>query len=288
MVKKKRHTIVDDGYKVYCGTGKMSEESFNRQKYSWGQTENSQKNIRILFGDESSFKDIVSYGIVGVNNSNAKLIEQEINRVFEGKRLHCNEIFNNLGREKSEWRNFTDEQIWVMVNSILQILNRYQAVFSVGVVHYDTYPKKISGGIYVNKDVTQAHMYGFACQGALSGLERIKFINPHIQTYFFPDEQKTIQKFWFDMRIGIQRFFTHKYVQTLKKESGENPILLDIADLFTYITSHSLTKKEHNKRNKFRELYRICNPVRIDQFWCDNENKLSLEEFYQQISEQWF
>lgn len=90
------------------------------------------------FGDESTYGDVIAYGVVAVHAHNRLEAEQflsELKRHYSvdpQAEFHCRIVFSGHQRQKSPWKNLSVNQIFDFAQELLSGFVRLPMVFSVG------------------------------------------------------------------------------------------------------------------------------------------------------------
>lgn len=233
-----------------------------------------QKIFAEVYGDESTFGNAVVYALVIVTLS----IKEEAERaladakmnygVSEFAKLHCSELFHKRQRKKTEWSNLSDAQVFSFAEHLATSLAHVGVAFRVGFLDRRKAPKKILGqGPFKETPIQEKQPVWFAYTAAMGeldkwpGFDRIKF-------WHHPDRTRMD---WFGNRPQAQQTFEmysnlSGKVRKVKPEpvQGEGPVLLQVADFAAYIASHALSKEYTEKIQKFRSLYKIIDPIKMN------------------------
>ncbi|MBI4631479.1 MAG: hypothetical protein HY740_07170 [Chloroflexi bacterium] len=235
-----------------------------------------------LFGDESSKQNIVLYGILVLNENDVHQAAKDFAHIISlagmpvGTRFHSKNIFNEIARANTPWQNLSAATVWGIAKDLIVSLKSHRTMFCIGVVDRSSYPTTLPSGKGRLIQITPEHLYVMAHQAALHTIDNCGLVNPQVKLKLWIDPQKSVMDFWGVGRAKIERLLRYKDIKP-ETISGEKPLLLDAADLFTYVAGHALSKTESPNKHSCEELYKLCDPIRGDAGWIPPDR----EESYQ-------
>lgn len=198
-----------------------------------------------LYGDESSFGNAITYGLVIVDDKRLDEVEValgEVKEMFGGKpsnRIHCRELFNKHARNKTEWSHLNETEVIELLTVTGNYLRTAGATFNLGHVDRAKLPPHLeipmAGAAPVKILAEPKQLAAFAYTIALAGLENHKF---HL--WIDPDHTKIE---WGPGRRQASRFpVTYEGLSiTPEPSDGDKPMLLDVADVLAYSAAHFLS-----------------------------------------------
>jgi hypothetical protein len=235
----------------------------------------------VLFGDESTAKDIVTYGIVAtqgeIHHGQAQAAWNQVIRTAgcpDGTRVHAREIFSGHARAKSPWHHLTETLVEKFAVDLMAALKAVGAGFFLGAVFKDTYPSEgVPSGLNANGQqtfvpLTDEVAYGFGFAAAVAGLNTG---NPP------PMPRGTKYKLYID-RMEARRPLWGPWgnvaVRRLMEGTGmvptrydEKPLLIDAADLFAYSSARAVSDGEARNKAVCERVFQICAPSITRFFW---------------------
>lgn len=225
-----------------------------------------------VFGDESCADNMVLYGLLLLNENDVEGAENDFVHIIKsagvpiGSRFHAKEVFNGIARSKSVWSHLSDKEIWAIAKKLLISLKSHRAMFNIGIVDRESYPKKMPSGTGQEILVSPEHLYSLAFQAAFITFDEHGLINPQTSIRLWIDPQKSRIALWGGGKIQVQTLYKYKHIAPEKIEETK-PILLDAADLFTYVAGRAVSNQPSTNKQICKELFELCNPNRSDTKW---------------------
>jgi hypothetical protein len=229
----------------------------------------------VLFGDESTASDIVTYGLVCFDRpSHANSATFAFQRAISDagapadSRVHSRELFSGEARKKTPWRHLTENETWQLGEKLIEGLRDHYARFFLGVVYKDTFPKQIPNGPGRTVQIKNEHCYAFGFISAAAALShgiRLQ-TGEKIRGLVFVDPQAAKATFW-----GLG----HVQIQQLMNSTGLTPVpgapndhlLLDAADLFAYSAARALSEAPARNKAMCERILAITRPGICRHFW---------------------
>ncbi|WP_204138797.1 hypothetical protein [Halomicronema sp. CCY15110] len=246
------------------------------------------------FGDESSFKEVVVYGLLVLHKHDWRAAE---NLLTELKKehglspsdiLHCRVLFNDHARAKSAWREWSNEEVFIFLKILLRELRTCRPMYCVCAVNRNEYPTEFSDSADFSGCVMETkQLAGILFQGvAMPLFERLGVDN--VRVWVDPDRTKIP---WFGKRVQAHRNYQSKDPKTQKTLIPESfpdnakPALLEVADLIAYTAAHVLSSSPHSNKRRFEELYRVCKPELRVLTWDPEDRGLlsTIDEHHRRI-----
>jgi len=243
------------------------------------------------FGDESSYGDVIGYGLVVIHAHNLLAAEQLLSglkrryAVDPQAEFHCRIVFNGHQKRKSPWKNLSESQVLDFAEELILGLGRLPAAFVVGAVHRNEYPAELPAvGKVPASEMGTKQVAGMACWSALMTL-RQNFGPDEIKFLSDPDRVKVP---FFGRRIQAHTNYKLAFGEASQHilpepfDEKDKPALLQAADLFAYTATHALTDKAARNKGRFERWYKISGPA--TGFWgVSDESVYSLQDPVQEI-----
>jgi len=234
----------------------------------------------VMFGDESSYKELSTYGLVLFHEKDLDNAEKAIRELLnlrsgtEGARLHCRELFDGRAREKSVWKDLNEDGVFKLLQDVLKVLNDFGATYFLGIADRSTWPESLQGK---NEPfiVSKEHMYLLAFEAAVKPLEARGFLKKEVNLRVFLDPQKNKIELAGGGRTMVETIFKGR----LKAEdiTQSKPLLLDIADVFAYIGSHAFKEQNDPHHKIFGGMLAFCAPAAGFARWVPQNSKRGFE-----------
>ena len=230
-----------------------------------------------LFGDESNYKEIIVYGLVIVPINKITLIENIIDKtkkqygVNSLENIHCRELFHYHARDKTGWKHLNKEDIFDFSSTLLEAIYKLGIRFSIGIADLSDNPSKVelledksSKTAKIEKKLLCNQAY-FAALSALEYKGNFK----HIRKIWLDPDNTKIDILGHRNKINNIRGITFLNLdknleidlqpETIKNQDKKT-ILLQVADLFSYISAHAISRN-HRDKIKFLNIYNKCKPL---------------------------
>jgi hypothetical protein len=219
------------------------------------------------FGDESSFSEVVTYGVLVLHSHDRKGAEDELARAkyrhglpLETE-LHCREMFNEVARAKSIWTGWTEERLLGFLEEFLYALRKYRPMFLVSAVNRTEYPSSFPEGAgFAECEMEPKQLAAILFQGVCVLLfKRLGATN--VRLWVDPDRTKIP---WFGRRVQAHRNYrstdpaSKMFLEPQSLSEDDKPTLLEVADVFAYVAAHALSSTDHRLKRRYEELYYIC------------------------------
>ncbi len=240
-----------------------------------------------IYGDESTGPgdppDIVLYGLLMFKSVDVAGVTKEIISIVKASgvqdfpsretRLHCRQLFSPQQRIKTSWICLSDENIWELLEKILRSMLNYRPFFSLGVVDYAQYIEAAtaSGGL---ASIQKETVYPLAFQAALAQMGEWSWLGDDFTRKLWVDRQRTPVSLTGSAKVKVERLLTHEKVvlQTVDNDD-DKPLLMDIADLLTYIAGRALSSKTSLTSERCKKLHPII-PTNICRAYWDQSRFL--------------
>jgi hypothetical protein len=239
----------------------------------------------VLFGDESTAKGIVTYGIVAtqgeIHHGQAKAAWNHVIRTAgraDGTRVHAREIFSGHARAKSPWHHLTETQVDEFVVDLMAALKAVGVGFFLGAVFKDTYPPEgVPSGIDANGQqtfvpITDQVAYGFGFAAAVAGLNTG---NPPpmprgMKYSLYIDRMEARGPLWGPWgNVAVRRLI--EGTGMVPTPYDEKPLLIDAADLFAYASARAVSSGGARNKAACEQIFQICAPSITRFFWCPGD-----------------
>lgn len=224
----------------------------------------------VLFGDESTALDMVTYGVVGFDSaSRANAATFAFQRAIRGAgaahdgRVHCKELFSGEARKRTSWAHLTERQTWDLVVVLIETLRDHSAQFYLGVVYKDTFPAEIPSGPTQSVRLVNEHGYAFGFLAAAGAFVHVGARRGYTRNVFLINEQMGKARFWGMGHIQIRRMME----ATGLRPQPNNHLLLDGADIFAYAAARALSEGPARNKDICEQILGICRPV-VGHYWC--------------------
>ena len=142
------------------------------------------------------------------------------------------------------------------------LLKEHEAIFSVGAVHRDEYPSYLPAlGMIPSSEMHTKQLTALVFQGAM--LPIIEWLGA-TNIVLWVDYDKTKVP-WFGKVMRMDRHYraiipgSDQFIEP--QNLGMTLPLLEAADLFAYICSHSLSPEHYRQQERFDAIYRCCRPI---------------------------
>ena len=222
------------------------------------------------FGDESEFGNVIAYGLVIVEVTNLPRVE----RFFSGLKqrygidpqaeFHCRIVFSGDLRSKSPWKDLSPAQVLDFAEELLSGLVGMQTWFIVGAAHRSEQPEEVPAvGNWAAIEMGTDLLHGIACMGALTALNQ-HYDQHQVEFRADPNRKKIPlagRRIQAHSLYQLNNSDTNQHISPEPIDPNDKPALLQVADLFAYTATHSLTEKKHRNKERFEHFYKLCNPV---------------------------
>lgn len=242
-----------------------------------------------IFGDESTAEAVVTYGLVVFANAHHERDTQyawsNVLKKFGGtgrSKIHARTLFSGHARQKTEWSHLSESDAENLTLCLIKAVTELGAFFSVGVVHLKTWPDEgyLCGldeqGSQLYAQMKPPLAYGYGFMAAAFGLQSDKGVMQKGQDYeLFIDPIKETVKLFHDWNaMKVLKLVESTGLKPSKFE--QKPILLDLADLFTYAAGRALS--DGNERNKqvCSDIFNMTKCIQTN-FFFNPENTLNPE-----------
>lgn len=234
------------------------------------------------FGDESSFKEIVVYGVVVLHDFHMNPFQRFLVNlklaygVPSWAKLHCREVFNGDAKKKTGWKRLSETQVFQFSADVLTGLVASGASFFVGAVDKNEYPSELTTSVSSSKTTMgNKQLTALVFQGALLPLSEV-FQSQKIRLY--ADSDKTLVSFFgrkgrADKNYKFANPLTGTMFHPEINEGRGKHQLMEVADLFAYVAAHALSGESARNKDRFRALYQICKPT-LSTLVYDPEEKI--------------
>lgn len=221
------------------------------------------------FGDESSYGDVVAYGIVAAHTHNRHTAERFLAGlkrrygVDPGEEFHFAELYHQDTRKKTGWKQLSIDRIFDFAEELVSGLKGVPVVFTVGAAHRNEQPIEFpEAGHFPAFKMGTKELTAIMCQAALTPLNQFY---DQSQIKFWTDPDKT------PISFGYGKVQAHRMHYLNNSDAGqridaeppneEATPLLQVADLFAYTATHALTDNRYRFKDRFERLYRMCDPA---------------------------
>jgi Protein of unknown function (DUF3800) len=222
------------------------------------------------FGDESAFGNVIAYGLAVVEGPDLPRVE----RFFSGLKqrygidsraeFHCRIVFSGDQRRKSAWRDLSPTKVLEFAEELISGLVGMQTRFIVGAAHRSEQPEELPAvenwaAIEMGTDLLQ----GIACLSALNTLNQ-HYDQHRVEFRTDPNRKKIPlagRRIQAHSLYKLNNSDTNQHIAPEPVDPKDKPALLQVADLFAYTATHSLTEKKHRNKERFEHLYKLCSPV---------------------------
>jgi hypothetical protein len=226
-----------------------------------------QEQLFCGFGDESSFSEVVTYGVLVLHSHDRTGAEELLAKAKRSQglppntELHCRVMFNECARAKSVWNGWTEERLLDFLEQFLQALRKHRPMFCLCAVNRTEYPSSFPEGAgFSGCEMEPKQLAAILFQGVCLPLfERLGAGN--VRLWVDPDRTKIP---WFGRRVQAHRNYRStdpKSTMLLEPQSlseEDKPPLLEVADVFAYAAAHALSSTDHRLKRRYEELYYIC------------------------------
>ena len=221
------------------------------------------------FGDESSYGDVIAYGIVAVHAHNRHTAERLLAGlkrrygVDPEEEFHFAELYHQDTRKKTGWKHLPIYRIFDFAEVLVSGLLGVPVVFTVGAAHQSEQPVEFSeAGHFPAFKMGTKELTALQCGGALLPLSQV-FDQSQIK--FWTDPDRTPISFGYG-KVQAHRMHYLNNSDANQRIVAEPPDeqgtpLLQMADLFAFTATHALTEKRYRFKNRFERLYRMCSPA---------------------------
>lgn len=223
------------------------------------------------FGDESISSTMVAYA-AAVFAEDQVLRAEEI--VASAKKslgldpevpLHCREIFNPNARRDTPWADIKEADIYSMVKALCEQLKQVQYQPVVAAIDpHQVPPQPVAPG-QPNRRLVDKAIATLACHAVASSLV-LQFGEEKIRLWIDPDPTKipwglgnrqvnSTRSLYLDLIPGMQPTQLVPQIEATPK-----PRLLEIADLYAYVTRKACSEPYGHYDRWFRKLYSEITP----------------------------
>ncbi len=237
-----------------------------------------------IFGDESTAKDLVTYGLVCFVDRNHErrglyAWNDVIKRYGANSRtkVHAREIFSGQAREKTEWAHLSESESSKLAVDLMRALKSEEAFFALGVVHVKTWDEKIDyeNSKYVPMSDPLAYGWGFI-MATIAVRSENGVMKDEVPYKLFVDPLSNSVKVFKDSKtvkvIKMMETFSRLKISTYSVK----PQLLDAADLFSYAAGRAFSDGSERNKNTCKEIIDIVGGTKTD-FWWNPENQIDPE-----------
>ena len=221
------------------------------------------------FGDESSYGDVIAYGIVAVHAHNRFAAERffaGLKRrygVDPGEEFHFADLYHSDKREKTTWNQLSVHQILNFAEELLAGLMGVPTQFTVGAAHRAEQPTELpEAGHFPAFEMGAKQLTALMCGAALTPLNQFY---DQSQIKFWTDPDRTKISFGYG-KVQAHRMHylnnsdTNQYIGAEPPGEQKSP-LLQVADIFAFTATHALTEKKIGFKDGFERLYTLCSPA---------------------------
>ena len=223
-----------------------------------------------VYGDESVFNNAVVYGVVVVPISSTPKLEVSISSLKEkngiqgNTDIHCKQMFHQSAKQKTGWAQLGDQEIEKLFSDIVIESKRLGSFYQIGFIDKRQWPKILpADDKFPETPLDDKHLCGFAFQGAIAPLESSVGI-PNIRLFVDYDHTKIP---WFGKQRQAYRNYrgwsgiSKQWIEPEPKPETK-PILLELADIVAYVSTHALCVQEYASKPMFERLYQVIGPRR--------------------------
>lgn len=224
-----------------------------------------------VFGDESSYKSTVVYGVIALSDSSIPVTNNAIQSlktrfgVAISAEFHSRIVFHGDQRRRSQWSILNEAQMLDFAEAFITLLIDQNAIFSVGAVHRDEYPSAFPpGGGFPSGVMKTKQRTAIVFQAAVNPI--IKRLGPNnLQLWVDPDSTKIL---WFGKKMRADRHYkalipgsgSDNLIEP-QKAGANPPVLLEAADLFAYVCAHALAPDDCRQKERFEVFYQLYRPL---------------------------
>jgi hypothetical protein len=226
------------------------------------------------YGDESSFGQVIAYGLVVIHAHNLLAAEQLLSGlkrrfgVDPHAEFHCKVVFHGDPGSKSPWRDLSEARVLDFAEELVSGLAKLPAAFIVGALHRSEYPTTLPAvGKFAAGEMGTKQLAGMACTSALALLNQ-QFGQDQIRWIADPDPAKIP---FFGRKIRAHSNYklnisgSGREIVPEPFDRNDKRALLQAADLFAYTATHALSEKATRNKVRFERWYKTCNPA--TGFW---------------------
>jgi hypothetical protein len=209
-----------------------------------------------LYGDESHSNEIVTYAFIIAPEKHLQSIEDAIANVKIRHKpppktgVHCRRIFNEHARNKTEFKEFSTEELFIFLDELMTESFLAGARGWVGYLDSKTIPSKLLCNSSNDRnietwDVTNLKNKMLFCyQAACAPLTHI--IAPTKIEAFVDGDKTKIPYFDKKRQVDyLKSFFPVEHNNlafTPRILHADKPLILDLADVLAYAAAHGLSK----------------------------------------------
>ena len=226
------------------------------------------------FGDESAFRSVVTYAVVGVKPElqyASQLALESIKKQFGGRpgaRLHCREMFTPAAHRRSDWAHLSIENIKELILSFAQKMDELNIRRNVGIVHKKVAPTYLQGvgSVETPLKLGDKQMCTIAFVGVFGAImEQVKTRSIKL----WVDKDQTKIDWWGKNRqASLTRELTNlDFGFKTKPEVSicPSPVMLEAADLLAYTVGRVIESEQ--KDDFFNQVKGVLAPAESVMRW---------------------
>lgn len=240
-----------------------------------------------IFGDESTTPGLVTYGLVVFPDAKyeryARYAWHKVIKAFGAKsnaKIHARSLFSGHARQKTEWSHLSESDSSELATGLMTAIRSEGALFSVGVVHLNTYPSEgIPDGLDASGEQkfnpwSQPVFYGFGFIAAVVGLtSNGGVMRPGMPYKLFLDPiSNAVKLFSIWPSMQVVKLMQATGLQPMK--FIEKPQMLDAADLYAYAAGRALADGDARNKEACKTIYELAGGIKT-HYWWNPEGKLS-------------
>lgn len=225
----------------------------------------------VLYGDESTSRELVSYCLLVVPTGVNTQLQEDILEVFcryggtRQSRFHCREIFSKHARDKSKWSHLNEHETWQLANDLASVLKKNWVMCSVGIVHKDTYPQVMPDGKGKQFEIKAETCYAFGFIAAAAGLATENGPGKNARYTLFVDPQSTRFNFFGLKTTRLEELI--KSTGLVASKVDFKPLPIDLADLIAYASARALSVHAYRNNQVCDEVFEQASPYVTDYWW---------------------
>lgn len=275
MAQRKRkhhpsHEAVAKGDHVYQGTLRTRPSRF---QINHGVPSVLQHRLPIVvYGDESTSDDLVSYGLVVIHKDDLGALELDVQKMLnsagegqEGLRYHSKIILSKDRRDRSIWKHLTKDDAEKLCTNLAKIFIAYRTTALIGIVHKSTFPKTFPDGNTIQNE----DFYFLAYTAAVHPFKLHDYFPQYLESEYYIDrlDQCSVQIVGRGYR-KLQRILEkHRSLPNPIVVGEVKPLMIDLADLVAYAAARAFSQATSSNTRICEEVTSIINPVVTDFWW---------------------